>query len=124
MHPVALSTVPGPASVVAAPVVADTERYDADSQTRAELNDGYAAVFIVVVQIIAVDPAAVAFRVHIAPSPIVETTIHGQKTVGRNGEDQRIVGARSGAEVHVTLGICGAPSGRAQSECYKGEERQ
>jgi hypothetical protein len=78
MHPVVLSTVPGPASVVAAPVVADTERHDADSQTRAELNDGHAAVFIIVIEIIAVDPAAVALRVHIAPSPIVETTVHGQ----------------------------------------------
>jgi hypothetical protein len=44
MHPVALSTVPGAASVVAVPVVSDAERYDADSQVRTELNHGHAPV--------------------------------------------------------------------------------
>jgi hypothetical protein len=61
MHPVILATVPGPSSVVAVPVVADTEGHDPDPQTRAELEDRDAAVLVVVIKIIAVDPAAVAF---------------------------------------------------------------
>jgi hypothetical protein len=76
MPPIALPTVPGPATVVSPPVIANIERYDAESQTGAELDDRYAAVLIVVIQIIAVDPAAIAFPVHIAPSPVVEATVH------------------------------------------------
>jgi hypothetical protein len=76
MQPIVFSTVPRAASVIAIPVVAHTECHDADPQTGPKLNDGHAAVLIVVIQIIAVNPAAVAFPVHIAPGPVIETTIY------------------------------------------------
>jgi hypothetical protein len=78
MHPVVAPTVPGAAVIVAAPVIADAERDDADSQARAELKDRHAAVLVVVVEIVPVDPAAVAFPIHVAPSPIIEATVHVQ----------------------------------------------
>jgi hypothetical protein len=62
--------------VVATPIIANIERHDADSQTGAKLNDRHAAVLIIVIQIIAVNPATIAFPVHIAPSPVIETTVH------------------------------------------------
>jgi hypothetical protein len=76
MPPIVFSTVPGTASVIAVPVVADTECQDADPQTGAKLKDGHAAVLIIVIQVIAVNPTAVALPVHIAPGPVIETTIH------------------------------------------------
>jgi hypothetical protein len=97
MHPVVFSPIPRPASIVAAPVIANAERHDADPQTRTELNDGNAAVLIIEEKKITVDPAAVALKVHIAPSPVVETTVHVQQSVGWQGENQRIVGTRPGA---------------------------
>ena len=125
MHPVVFPPIPRPASIVAAPVVADTERHDADPQTRTELDDGNAAVLIIEEQKITVDPAAVTLPVHIAPSPVVETTVHVQQTVGRQGENQRIVGARPGAQVHQTLGVCGAgPGGGAETDCGDSEDRK
>jgi hypothetical protein len=125
MHPVVFAAVPRPAPIIAAPVIADAERHDADPQLRAELENGHAPALIVVIQIIAVHPAAVALPVHIAPSPIVETPVHIQESAGRNGHDQGIVGARSGAQVHETLGVGGTgPRGRSETDGCEGEERQ
>jgi hypothetical protein len=81
MRPVALATVPRPTAVVAVPVIADAERHDADSQTRAELKDGYAAVLIIVIEVIAVDPSAIAFPIHVAPRPVIETAVYIEKAI-------------------------------------------
>jgi hypothetical protein len=125
VHPIALPTVPWPPCIITAPVIAETECHDSDTQIRSELEYGHATVLVVVVQIIAVDPATVALPVHIAPGPIVETAVDVQRGVGRQGEHQRIVGARSGTQVYETLGVRDTrPGGRAKSDGHKGEERK
>jgi hypothetical protein len=58
---------------------------------RAELDDRHAAALIVVIQIVAVDPAAIAFPIDIAPGPVIETTVEIQQGVGRYGRDQGII---------------------------------
>ena len=125
MHPVTLPTVPGAAGVVAAPVVADAECHDAEPQLTAELKDGYAAALVVVVQIVAVHPASVALGVDVTPSPVIETAVHVQQTVGRYGDDQGVVGTRAGAHMHETLGIRRtAPGGAAAGHRQKAKERK
>ena len=125
MHPIILSPVPGSPLIVAAPVIADAEGHNADTQTRAELDDGYPAVLIVVVQVIAVDPAAVAFPVHIAPGPIIETAIQRQQTVRRYGHDQRVIRTGTGAQMHGTLGIgVAGPGRRTNKDCCKAKKRE
>jgi hypothetical protein len=120
VHPVALPSIPGPASVVAAPIVADGETDDTDSQLRAESQDGYPAVLIVVIQQIAINPAAVASQIHIAPSPVIQATVDVQCSIGRYGVHQRIVGARSGTQMHETLGVCDAGPGRGSgTHCHQ-----
>ena len=122
VHPVALPPIPGPASVVAAPIVADGETDDTDSQLRAKSQDGYPAILIVVIQKIAVDPAAVASQIHIAPSPVIQATVDVQCGIGRYGIHQRIVGARSGTQMYETLGVrdaCPRRGPGTQSHHYK-----
>jgi hypothetical protein len=105
VRPVVLPPIKGPASVVAAPIVADGEPHDTDSQLRTEPQYGYPAVLIVVIQKIAVNPAAVASQIHIAPSPVIQAAIDVHCGIGRYGENQRIVGARAGTQVYETLGV-------------------
>jgi hypothetical protein len=91
---------------------------------RAELDDRHAAALIVVIQIVAVDPAAIAFPIDIAPGPVIDTTVEIQQGVGRHGRDQGIVGARSGAQMHGTLGIgIGCPDARAIDNSEKAGEQ-
>jgi hypothetical protein len=75
MHPVVASAIPGACGVIAAPIVTDAEGHDANTQTRTELNDRNAPALVVVIQIVTVDPAAVAFPIDVTPSPIVDTTV-------------------------------------------------
>jgi len=91
MHPVVAAPIPRTTRVIASPIVAKTEGDDADTQLRAELNDRHAAGLIVVIQIVAVDPAAIAFPIDIAPGPVIETTVEIQQRVGRYGRDQGII---------------------------------
>jgi hypothetical protein len=76
VHPVIFTTIPRPAAVVAPPIIADAKGHDADAELRAEIEHRDAAVLVVIVQIAAVDPAAVAFPVHIAPRPVIEAAAH------------------------------------------------
>ena len=125
VHPVVLPAVPGPARVVAAPIVADAESHDADSQLRAEPQDGHAPALVVVIQKVAVDPAAVASQIHIAPTPVIQAAVDVQRRIGRYGENQRIVGARSGAQVRDALGVRDAgPSRGPGTHCHQDEERR
>jgi hypothetical protein len=78
MHPVIAAAIPGAARIIAAPIIANTERDNADAQLRAEFDDRYAAALIVVVQIIAVDPATIPFPIDIAPGPVVDTAVEIQ----------------------------------------------
>jgi hypothetical protein len=78
VHPVIFTPEPGPAAVVAPPIIADAEGHDADAELRAEIQYRDAAVLIVIVQITAVHPATIAFPVHIAPRPIIEAAAHIQ----------------------------------------------
>ena len=78
VHPVIFTTVPGPAAVVAPPIIADAKSHDANAELGTEIQHRDAAVLIVIVQIATVDPAAVALPVHIAPRPVIETAAHIQ----------------------------------------------
>jgi hypothetical protein len=78
MHPVIASSIPGSAGIVAAPVVADAERDNADAEPCAVFDNRNAASLVVVVQIVTVYPAAIAFPINIAPGPIVDATVQIQ----------------------------------------------
>jgi hypothetical protein len=91
MHPVIAAAIPRTTRIVASPIVAQTEGDDTYPQLRAELDDRHAAALIVVIQIVAVNPAAIAFPIDIAPGPAVETAVEIQQRIGRYGRDQGIV---------------------------------
>ena len=116
VHPVIFAAVPGPASIVTPPVIADAEGHNADAKLRAEIEHRDAAVLIVVVQIAAVDPAAIAFPIDIAPSPIVETAADVEQGIARNGSDDGVIGARTRPQMHDALGVRGARRGGSR-EC-------
>ena len=125
VHPVIAASIPRATRVVAPPIIAETEGNDADPQLCAELNDRHAAALIVVIQIVAVDPAAVAFPIDIAPGPAIETTVEIQQRIGRDGRDQGIVRTRAGAQIHCTLGIrIGGPDTRAVRNRGEAGEQQ
>jgi hypothetical protein len=84
----------------------------------------YAAALIVVIQVIAVDPAVIAFPIDIAPAPVIETSVEIQQGVGRYGGDQGIIGTGSGAQMHGTLGVrIGCPNGGAVQNSYEADEQ-
>jgi hypothetical protein len=123
VHPVIAPAEPGTARVVAAPIVTQTECHDADAELRTILDNGHATALVIVVQVIAVYPAAIAFPIDIAPSPIVDATVQIQEGVARNGGDQRIVGTRTGSKMHAALRVgVGWPCGRSISDGGKGQE--
>ena len=123
MHPVVTPAKPGTTGVIAAPIIAETECHDADTELRTVFNDGHAAALVIVVQVIAVHPAAIAFPIDVAPSPVVDATVQIQQSVARDGGDQRIVGTRSGSKVHAALGV-GIGGPRRRSIADGGESRE
>jgi hypothetical protein len=123
MHPVIAPAKPGAACVITAPIIADTECHDADAEPRAVFNDGHPTALVVVVQVIAVHPTAIAFPIDIAPSPVVDATVQIQQSVARDGGYQRIVGTWSGPKMHAALGVgIGGPRDRSISD--RGEHRE
>jgi hypothetical protein len=86
MHPIIAPAIPRTPGVVPPPIVAETEGDDAYPQLRSEFDHRNAAALIVVVQVIAVDPAAITFPVDIAPGPVIDAAVEIQQRVGRNGE--------------------------------------
>jgi hypothetical protein len=105
MRPVTLAPIPGPARVVAAPVIADAERYDADAQRRAILENRHAPALIFVIKVVAVHPAAIALKVHVAPGKIVDAAADIDERVGRHRHHQGIVRTGAGAQTDTALGI-------------------
>jgi hypothetical protein len=84
MRPIALAVIPGAPAVITAPIVANTERNDADAKLGAKFQHRYAAAIVIVEKVIAVDPAAIAFPIDIAPGPVIQTTADIQQGVGRD----------------------------------------
>jgi hypothetical protein len=105
------TTVPRPAAIVATPIIADAEGHDTDAELRAEIQHRHTAVLIVVIQIAAVNPAAIALPIDIAPGPIVETAADIEQGIAGDGSDDGIIGARTGPQMHDALGVCGARRG-------------
>jgi hypothetical protein len=123
VHPVITSPIPRPAGVIATPIIAETECHDADAELRSILDHGNAAALVIVVQVVAVYPAAIAFPIDIAPGPIVDTTVQIHQSVGRDGGDERIVGTRSGSKMHMALGVgVGCPRGRSIADDQEARE--
>ena len=124
MHPIVAPAIPWASGVVPSPVVAEAEGNDAEPQLRSEFYDWNTAALIIGVQVVAVNPAAIAFPVDIAPGPIIQTTVEIQQRVGRNGGDQRIVGTRPGPKVHCPLRVgIGSPNRRSVSDGDQAREQ-
>jgi hypothetical protein len=105
MHPIILAVIPRAAPVVAAPVIADAERHYADAELRSKFQYRHPPAVIVVKQVIAVHPAAIALPIDIAPGPIVETSADIHQHIRRNRRDHRIFRTGTGAQMHDALGV-------------------
>jgi hypothetical protein len=105
MHPITLALIPRAAPVVAAPVIADAERNHADAELRSKFQYRHPPAVVVVKQVIAVHPAAIALPIDIAPGPIVETSADIHQHIRRNRRDHRILRTGTGAQMHDALGV-------------------
>ncbi len=105
VHPITLALVPGTAGVIASPIVADAERDDTDAERSADREHRYPLILIVVEKIVAVDPTAIAFPVHIAPREIVQAAIHLEPGIRRYRRDQGIFRTGAGAKIDDTLSV-------------------
>ncbi len=105
MHPIALTTIPGTTRVIASPIVADAEGDDADAERGADRQHRHALILIIVEKVVAVDPAAIAFPVHVAPREIVQAAVHVQPGIRRYRGDQGIFRTRAGTKIDDALSV-------------------
>lgn len=105
MQPKIALAIPGSSGVVPAPVVPYVEDLDTQAEPRAVGEDRHAAVLVIAVEIIGVDPAAISLPVDIAPGPIVHTAIQCYEGAGRYARHQRIVAAGACAKMNHPVRI-------------------
>ena len=118
MHPIALSSIPRAARVITAPVIADAERDDAYPKSRPHRQYRHASLLVIVIKIIAINPAAITSPIDVAPGEIVEAAVHIDQRVRRQGSHERILGTGPRAQMNdplrvgrVSLGVAGRDRG-------------
>src|SRR5512146_285434 len=99
-QPQASLAVPRTSGVIPPPVLSQTERHDGQAQTGTVVEDRNPSALVVEIQVIGVDPAAIALPVHIAPGPVVQTSVDVDIRVSRKGQNEGVVTARPRAQMH------------------------
>ena len=87
--------------IIVTPIAADHEADNRDADLCAICRHQYALILVVVLQIIAGDPAAIAKGDDIAPFPSIRAPLDGYLSADRDCGDSRIAAIRSRTQIDI-----------------------